>query len=211
MAATIAPTVFGVGAASPSGPFSGTGGVAAGAGTVPTSGGPCPGASSCPGSVESGGEAATVAHTRSAASAMENIRRRVLMTIGPGTSRAGSDPGRLHGADPPAGLLQVGHLLRVAQADQLPAVLRVGIERRAGDDRDPRALEDRAGRLLVVLEAEVAELGEHVIGPLRRVRLHARLAAGLHRHIALHLVVTPPGVVVRRWKVERLDHAVLQR
>src|SRR5262245_55903200 len=129
MAATIAPIVMGGGGVSL--PCAAAVG-AVGAGTVPTSGGPSPGCSSsaglsCSRSVEAGGEAMG-APTRRAARARDESARRALMTIEPGswravTSRAGSDPRRLHGANAEAGLLQVGHLLGVAEADQLPTVL----------------------------------------------------------------------------------------
>src|SRR3989442_9292037 len=116
----------------------------------------------------------------------------------------------LERADAAAALLQIGHLLGVAPPDLPPAVLRVEVERRAGDDRHAAALEDDARRLLVILEAEIAEIGEHVIRPLRRERGHAGLAAGLDGHVALHLVVAAHVGVVRLPQVEPPDDAVLQ-
>src|SRR5439155_20157046 len=84
-------------------------------------------------------------------------------------SPVASDSGEdgLERADAAAGLLEIVHLLGVAQPDLPPAVLGVGVERRAGDDRHAAALENDARRLLVVLEADLAEVGEHAVGPLQ--------------------------------------------
>src|SRR3989442_7945245 len=124
---------------------------------------------------------------------------------------AASGQDGLERADAAAALLQIVHLLGVAQPDLPPAVLRVEVERRAGDDRHAAALEDDARRLLVILEAEIADIGEHVIRPLRRERGHAGLAAGLDRHVALPLVVAAHVGVVRLRQGERRDDAVLPR
>src|SRR3989441_6586082 len=96
---------------------------------------------------------------------------------GPGTVAPVSGQNGPQRPDAAAGLLEVGHLLGVAQPDLLAAVLRVGIEGRPGNDRHARTIENDAGRLLAVLEAEVAEIGQHVIRPLRRGGGHAGLAA----------------------------------
>src|SRR2546427_479519 len=108
---------------------------------------------------------------------------------GPGTVAPVSGQNGPQRPDAAAGLLEVGHLLRVAQSDLFPAVLRVGIERRSRNDRHARTIENDAGRLLVVLEAEVAEVRQHVVRPLRRVRGHARLAAGGGGRVSVSLVI----------------------
>src|SRR5207245_10938468 len=121
--------------------------------------------------------ASALAHGRSGA-AVKTLPSTRTMSASPAISAhvpQASDPGD--------GLLEGLVSLREHEPNVPPAVLRIAVERAAGDDGDPEPLDEIHRERPVVREWESREVGHHVVRATGRAAIEARDSEATHEEV----------------------------